>query len=308
MGFFSGAAMNVSDFLENRLVDAIFRGGALNSSGTVGSTAVVTGVWTASTAYTAGQTVVPSSGNTAAGGKFLVCTTAGTSGATFTSALGNPGSTVADNTVTWTVVSGMPSPLKLYGSLFTINKGLRANSTAYSVGDVISLTANGGVNGDTRQHLYRCTTAGTSAASQSGFLGAPAEAITDGSAVFTEIGPVFDAGTGFPAGLAEATGGSYARVSMAAGTVMALADFAGTQAAASTTASTGTNGTTSNNGSVTFAAPTATWGIVGAVGVYDALTGGNLLFWAPLNVPKTINNGDAAPSFAAAALSVQMDN
>lgn len=300
--------MNISDFLENRLVDGLFRGGALNSSGTVGSTAVVTGVWTASTSYSVGQTVVPSSGNTGAGGKFLVCTTAGTSGATFTSALGNPGSTVADNTVTWTVVSGIPSPLKMYAALYTINKGLRANSTVYAVGDVISLTPTGGVNGDTRQHLYRCTTAGTSNASQPTYAGAPGEAITDGTAVFTEISPVFDTNTGFPAGLAEVSGGAYVRVSLAAGTVMALADFAGTQSAASTTASTGSGGTTSNNAAITFAAPTANWGIVGAVAVYDALTTGNLLFWAALTVPKTINNGDAAPSFAAAALSIQMDN
>jgi hypothetical protein len=37
------------------------------------------------------------------------------------------------------------SPLKMYAGLFTINKGLRANSTAYSVGDVISLTPHGRV-------------------------------------------------------------------------------------------------------------------------------------------------------------------
>ena len=95
---------------------------------------------------------------------------------------------------------------------------------------------------------------------------------------------------------------------MAAGAAMALADFAGTQSATSTTTSTGTGGTTSNNAAITFAAPTANWGIIGAVAVYDALTTGNLLFWAPLTVPKTVNNGDAAPSFAISALTIQMDN
>jgi hypothetical protein len=300
--------MNMADFLENQLIDGLFRGGALTPAGAAGSAAVVKGIWTASTAYALNDVVVPHANMTGAGGKFLRCTTAGTSGTTNTLAVPNPGTTLTDNTVTWTAVSGIPCPLKLYAALLTINKGLRANSTAYVLQDVISLTANGGVNGDTRQHLYRCTTAGTSAASQTGYLGAPGEAITDGSAVFTEIGPVFDSATGFPSGLAEVTGGSYARVAMAAGAYQALADFAGTQSAASTTASTGSGGTTSNNSAVTFPAPTANWNIVGALGIYDALTGGNLLWWAPLTAPKTVNNGDAAPSFAAAALSVQIDN
>lgn len=304
--------MNFSDYMENFLADGLFRGGAMNLSGAVGSTAVVKGLWTASIAYVVGDKVVPVS-NTTAGGKFLVCTTAGTSGATFTTALGNPGATVADNTVTWTIVSGMPSPLKLYAALLNINKGLRANSIAYSVGDCISLTPTGGVNGDTRQHVYRCTTAGTSAAAQPGtYLGAPGEVITDNTAVFTEISPVMDTNTGFPAGLAEVTGGSYARVSMAAGAAMALADFAGTQAAASTTASTGTGGTTSNNAAVTFPTPTANWATggvqCGILGIYDALTGGNLAAWGPLTVPKTVNNGDPAPAIAISALTFQIDN
>jgi hypothetical protein len=304
--------MNLSDFLENFLIDGLFRGGALTSAGAAGSSAVVKGVWTATTAYALGDVVVPHASMTGGGGKFLRCTTAGTSGSTNTLAVPNPGTTLTDGSVTWTAVSGMPTPLAMYAALFVINKGLRANSTAYSSGDVISLTANGGVGGDTRQHLYRCTTAGTTAGSQSGYLGAPGEAITDGSAVFTEIGPVLDTGTGFPAGLTEVSGGSYARVKIPAGSYPALSDWAGTQSAGSTTASSGTGATTSNNNAITFPSPTANWATgaaqVGAIGIYDQLTSGNLLGWGPLTVPKTINNGDAAPSFAAAALTIQMDN
>ena len=304
--------MNYSDFLENMLIDSIYRGGALNSSGTVNSTAVVKGVWAATTAYNAGDVVVPHANMTGAGGKFLRCTTAGTSGSTNTLAVPNPGSTLADGSVTWTAVSGMPVPLFLYAALFSINKGLRQNSTAYSSGDVISLTANGGAGGDTRQHLYRCSTAGTTAGSQSGYLGVPGEAITDGSAVFTEISPVFDSNTGFPAGLAEVSGGSYTRVKINAGTYAALTDWAGTQSAGSTTSSTGSGGTTSNNNTITFPAPTANWAsgsaAVGASALYDQPTGGNLYVWAPLTTPKSVNNGDAAPSFASAAWSIQTDN
>lgn len=102
----------------------------------------------------------------------------------------------------------------------------------------------------------------------------------------------------------EVTGGSYARVAVTS----SLASWAGTQAAASTVASSGTSGTTSNNGTITFPAPTANWGVVTHFAVYDASTGGNLLFYAALGASKTINNGDAAPSFAAAALTLQIDN
>jgi hypothetical protein len=96
----------------------------------------------------------------------------------------------------------------------------------------------------------------------------------------------------------EVTGGSYARVSVTA----SLANFAGTQSAGSTAASSGTGGVTSNNGTITFAAPTANWGTVTHWAVWDASTAGNMLYHGALTTSKTINNGDAAPSFAAAAL------
>lgn len=102
----------------------------------------------------------------------------------------------------------------------------------------------------------------------------------------------------------EVTGGSYARVLVSS----SLANYAGTQGAASTTASSGSSGTTSNNNAITFAAPSANWGIVTHFAIYDAASAGNQLFWGPLAVSKTINNGDAAPSFAAAAFSLQIDN
>ncbi len=95
----------------------------------------------------------------------------------------------------------------------------------------------------------------------------------------------------------EVTGGSYARVAITS----SLANWAGTQSAGSTAASTGTTGTTSNNNTITFAAPTAAWGVIVGMGLFDSLTAGNLLIFAPLSVNKTVNSGDGAPSFAAAA-------
>ncbi len=102
----------------------------------------------------------------------------------------------------------------------------------------------------------------------------------------------------------EVTGGSYARVAVTA----SLANFAGTQSAGSTSASSGTSGTTSNNGAITFAAPTANWGSITHIGINDASTSGNQLACNALTIPKTVNNGDAAPSFAAGALTIQVDN
>lgn len=106
------------------------------------------------------------------------------------------------------------------------------------------------------------------------------------------------------AGGTEVSGGSYARVAVTS----SLANWAGTQSAGSTTASSGSSGTTSNNNAITFPAPTANWGTVTHFGLYTASTGGTLYVCAALTNSKTINNGDAAPSFAAGALTLQLDN
>ena len=101
----------------------------------------------------------------------------------------------------------------------------------------------------------------------------------------------------------EVSGNAYARVDLAP----SLTNWAGTQAAASTTASSGTSGTTSNNAAVTFPTPTASWGTVTHFGIWDASTGGNLLFYGSLNISKTINSGDTV-TFPISSLAVQIDN
>lgn len=99
------------------------------------------------------------------------------------------------------------------------------------------------------------------------------------------------------------TGKNYARVQIA----QSLTAFAGTQSAGSTSASSGTSGTTSNNGTVTYGAPSADWGVVSHWGLFDASTSGHLICWGALGTNKTINNGDSAPSFAAAAFTYTID-
>lgn len=98
----------------------------------------------------------------------------------------------------------------------------------------------------------------------------------------------------------EVSGGAYARVAVTA----SLANFSGTQGAGTTVASNGTGGVSSNNNAITFAAPTANWGTVTHVALYDASTGGNAWVIVPLTTPKTVNNGDAAPSFLAASFAL----
>ena len=101
----------------------------------------------------------------------------------------------------------------------------------------------------------------------------------------------------------EVTGGSYARVAVAA----SLANWAGTQAAASTTVSSGSNGTTSNNAVITFPTATADWGTVNCFGYMTAASGGTLVFYAALTASRAITSGSTA-SFAISALTFQMDN
>lgn len=94
-------------------------------------------------------------------------------------------------------------------------------------------------------------------------------------------------------GVSEVTGGSYARVQRDASD-------------ANWSAGTATDGLTSNVGAITFPSPTANWGTATHFGIWDAVSGGNFLASGALTIAKTINNGDAAPSFGAGALVVQV--
>jgi hypothetical protein len=293
----------LSDYLQNYLIDSLFRGGAVGSGGAANSTVPgMKGIWTASTSYVVGDTVFPHASMTGAGGKFLRCVIAQSSGSTNTLAIGNPGSTVTDNAAAmWVVVSGVAVPHQLYVALLTNMKGARQNTTAYVLNDTIHLTANDG-----KIHYYKCTSAGTTAGSQSTlYPGVANEVITDSGAQFTEQTAGLDSNSAI---LVEASGTGYARVNLAP----TLTNWAGTQSAASTTSSSGTLGTTSNNSAITFGTPTASWqpatGAIWGYAIFDQLTSGNLLAWAPLTTAQTVLNGQAAPSFAISALTMTLGN
>lgn len=76
-----------------------------------------------------------------------------------------------------------------------------------------------------------------------------------------------DAGTG-----TEVSGGSYARQS---------ATFASPS-----------NGASATNADITFPQATGNWGTVTHIGIWDALTTGNLLYHTQLDASKTIDTGD----------------
>lgn len=53
-------------------------------------------------------------------------------------------------------------------------------------------------------------------------------------------------------------------------------------------------GTKTNGTDIVFPVATASWGTIEAVGLLDAPTGGNLLYWATLDTPKAVGAGDTA--------------
>lgn len=89
----------------------------------------------------------------------------------------------------------------------------------------------------------------------------------------------------------EVTGGSYARKS--------VTNNATNFPAAS-------SGSKSNGTAITFAAATASWGIITSFGIFDAASAGNLLVWGPLTANKTVDSGDTV-SFAIGALTITLD-
>lgn len=60
----------------------------------------------------------------------------------------------------------------------------------------------------------------------------------------------------------------------------------------SATFATPSNGVSTTSATIEFPQATGSWGTVAFFGIYDALTGGNLLIHGALTTSKTIDNGD----------------
>jgi len=70
----------------------------------------------------------------------------------------------------------------------------------------------------------------------------------------------------------EVTGGSYTRKAITFGPA--------------------TDGSASNSADVLFSIATANWGTVTHIGIFDALTAGNMLYYGALSMSKTIQTND----------------
>ncbi len=90
----------------------------------------------------------------------------------------------------------------------------------------------------------------------------------------------------------EVSGGGYARQPIAQSGWAAASGASPTQ--------------TSNNGVVNFGTASAAWGTIVAWALYDAATGGHLIYTAPTASSKTIGNGDTL-SWPIGSLVVQED-
>ncbi|RJO66392.1 MAG: hypothetical protein C4523_12670 [Myxococcales bacterium] len=104
---------------------------------------------------------------------------------------------------------------------------------------------------------------------------------------------LFTAAPSDAGGGTEVSGGSYARAQR-------------DPLDANWAATSGTDGHTENVADIVFPAPTANWGTITHFGIFDAATAGNLLFHGALTAPKTVNNLDPAPKFAAGELDITL--
>jgi hypothetical protein len=111
---------------------------------------------------------------------------------------------------------------------------------------------------------------------------------------------LFTAAPSDSGGGTEVSGGSYARVQVGPSD----SAWESTQGSTAAAASSGTGGATQNGSVITFPTPSGNWGTITHFGIFDASSGGNLLFHGALTTSKTVNNGDPAPQFNAGAIDI----
>lgn len=168
----------------------------------------------------------------------------------------------------------------VYVGLFMANAGQSPRSTAVAVGQTTVPAAPNG-------HMYRCTAAGTTGASEPTWGTTSGGTTTDGGATWAEMTPDFQANNG---NLVEANYTGYARA--------ALSGLMGSAA----------SGTASNSGVITYGQDTAGTNVIAGWASFDALTSGNLLKFAIVSTPESplIVNPNITPDFPVGKLTTSL--
>lgn len=101
--------MPLTTYADEKVLNALMQAASLGAPATWYVGIIGAPTWAASTAYSAGNYVVPTNFNSLAGstGRIFKCTTAGTSGSTQPTWPTTAGGTVTDGGVTWTEVSNL---------------------------------------------------------------------------------------------------------------------------------------------------------------------------------------------------------
>lgn len=170
-----------------------------------------------------------------------------------------------------------------------------AASTAYSKGDVVRPST-------WNDRFFEAVVAGTSAGSEPSWQTNLGDETTDNTVTWQAVSlgllkrglyvALFTAAPGETGGGTEVSGGSYARVEY-------------DPSDSNWDAATSGDGLSDNALDVTFPAPTANWGLVSDMAIFNRASGGDMLIYDTLTTSKTVNNGDPAPKFTAGDLDLQ---
>lgn len=188
--------------------------------------------------------------------------------------------------------ASLGSPATIYVGLLVVPNptGIWTASHAYSSGNYVVPTTFNSISGQ-QGKIFKCTTAGTSGASEPTWTSAGlGGTVTDGGVTWTEVSDLFQAGT-FTG--AEASGGSYARVGVTANAT----NFPNATSAQPAVLENGT--------AISFTSPTADWGFAVGWIEADASSSGNIWYWGAMTSYLDCSSG-SSPSFGANAMQHQM--
>jgi hypothetical protein len=134
--------MHKTDYLETKILEHLFKDAAYTAPSNLYVALYVVPTWQASTSYSAGQYVIPTTFNSSGPRRLYRCTTAGTSGSSEPTWPTTDGGTVTDGSVTWTeatptIESGTNLPNEVSGGGYS-RKAIAAGTGWGSITDETS--------------------------------------------------------------------------------------------------------------------------------------------------------------------------